>query len=308
MLLCIPLLYLYIRYTLNEGKRLQFSRCQAQQVHSMFPHIPLQAITLNLADTHSVSLTVEHILNETIYIPGQEGPPPLSASPHPHSSLPSPASLPTPASGVVQEPNSESSDDASSEQETDDTNGDDHSSGETPINSGTSEVPCVGVEGDGDHGTRMETGHSDGNSGCGNGGVTTGSLRHRNVDRTEIRTDMHSRRSVGGEPQASGVDTTETSSGEVDVNPLSDSGVSVQDPSIPSTPNPQTHDIAHKRTDRSSTAQSSSPRTTTRKSSSNPGSSSLPVPTPSPYSFASLQLRKQNLLQNARRYAYLMVT
>jgi len=277
----------------------------------MFPHIPLQAITLNLADTHSVSLTVEHILNETIYIPGQEGPPPLSpALPHPHPSLPSPPSPPTPASGVLQEPNSESSDDVSSEQETDDTNGDDHSSGETPIDSGTSEVPRVGVEGDGDHSTRMETGDSDGNSGCGNGGVTTGSLRHRNVDRTEMRTDMHSRRSVGGEPQASGVSTTETSSGEVDVNPMhtsSDSGVSVQDSSIPSAPNPQTHDIAHKRTDRSDTAQLSSPRMTARKNSSNPGLSSLPVPTPSPYSFASLQLRKQNLLLNARRYVYLMV-
>lgn len=291
---------------------LQFSRCQAQQVHSMFPHIPLQAITLNLADTHSVSLTVEHILNETIYIPGQESPPPLSpASPHSHPSLPSPASLPTPASGVLQEPNSDSSDDVSSEQETDDTIGDDHSSGETPINSGTSEVPRVGVEDDGDHSTRMETGHSDGNSGCGNGGVTTGSLRHRNVDRTEMRTDMHSRMSVGGEPQASGVNATETSSGEIDVNPMhtsSDNGVSVQDPSIPSAPNPQTHDMAHKRTDRSSTAQLSSPRTTARKSSSNPGSSSLPVPTPSPYSFASLQQRKQKLLQSARRYVYLVVT
>lgn len=292
----------------------------------MFPHIPLQAITLNLADTHSVSLTVEHILNETIYIPGQEGPPPLSpASPHPHPSLPSPPSLPTPASGVLQEPNSESSDDVSSEQETDDMNGDDHSSGETLINSGTSEVhvPRVGVEGDGDHCTRMETDHSDGNSGCGNGGVTTGdsgygnggvtsgSLRHRNVDRTEMRTDTHSRGSVGGEPQASQVNATETSSGEVAVNPMhtsSDSGVSVQDPSIPSAPNPQTHDIAHTRTVRSNTAQLSSPRTTARKSSSNPGLSSLPVPTPSPYSFASLQLRKQKLLCSARRYVYLMVT
>lgn len=43
----------------------------AQQVHSMFPHIPLQAITLDLADTHSVSLTVDRVLNNTIYIPEQ---------------------------------------------------------------------------------------------------------------------------------------------------------------------------------------------------------------------------------------------
>ena len=35
----------------------------------MFPHVPLQAITLDLADTRSISLTVEHILNNTIYIP-----------------------------------------------------------------------------------------------------------------------------------------------------------------------------------------------------------------------------------------------
>lgn len=37
----------------------------------MFPNVPLQAITLDLADTHSVSLTVDHILNESIYIPGE---------------------------------------------------------------------------------------------------------------------------------------------------------------------------------------------------------------------------------------------
>ena len=34
----------------------------------MFPHVPLQAITLDLADTRSISLTVEHILNNAIYI------------------------------------------------------------------------------------------------------------------------------------------------------------------------------------------------------------------------------------------------
>ena len=42
---------------------------QAQQVHAMFPHVSLQAITLDLADTRSISLTVEHILNNAIYIP-----------------------------------------------------------------------------------------------------------------------------------------------------------------------------------------------------------------------------------------------
>ena len=48
-----------------------FSLSQAQQVHSMFPDIPLQAITLDLADTHSVSLTVDRVLNNTIFIPEQ---------------------------------------------------------------------------------------------------------------------------------------------------------------------------------------------------------------------------------------------
>ena len=39
----------------------------------MFPHVPLQAITLDLADTHSVSLTVDRILSNSIYIPGEGG-------------------------------------------------------------------------------------------------------------------------------------------------------------------------------------------------------------------------------------------
>ncbi len=38
----------------------------------MFPHVPLQAITLDLVDTHSVSLTVDRILSHSIYIPGHE--------------------------------------------------------------------------------------------------------------------------------------------------------------------------------------------------------------------------------------------
>jgi hypothetical protein len=46
---------------------------QAQQIHSMFPHVPIQAITLDLADTHSVSLTVDRILNDSIYIPREGG-------------------------------------------------------------------------------------------------------------------------------------------------------------------------------------------------------------------------------------------
>ena len=39
----------------------------------MFPHVPLQAITLDLADTRSISQTVEHILNNAIYIPDNDG-------------------------------------------------------------------------------------------------------------------------------------------------------------------------------------------------------------------------------------------
>ena len=38
----------------------------------MFHNIPLQAITINLADTHSILLTVDRILNNSIYIPAQE--------------------------------------------------------------------------------------------------------------------------------------------------------------------------------------------------------------------------------------------
>ncbi len=40
----------------------------------MFPHIPLEAITLDLADTHSISLTVERIISNVIYIPGPDRP------------------------------------------------------------------------------------------------------------------------------------------------------------------------------------------------------------------------------------------
>ena len=73
----------------------------------MFPHIPLQAITLNLADTHSVSLTVEHILNDTIYIPGQDDDPsPSPLSPHTNPPLSSPHSIH--ANSVLNDSDSES--------------------------------------------------------------------------------------------------------------------------------------------------------------------------------------------------------
>ena len=50
-------------------KNLIFKCLQAQHIHSMFPDVPMQAITLDLAETRSISLTVEHILNNAIYIP-----------------------------------------------------------------------------------------------------------------------------------------------------------------------------------------------------------------------------------------------
>jgi len=68
LLLCIIVVCLFI--------------LQAQQVHSMFPHVPLQAITLDLVDTHSVSLTVDRILSQSIYIPEQlQGTPLLQDEP-----------------------------------------------------------------------------------------------------------------------------------------------------------------------------------------------------------------------------------
>ena len=79
-------------YTLYRYSLLHLT--QAQQVHSMFPHVPLQAITLDLADTHSVSLTVDRVLNNTIYIPdrqqlqGEES----ASSSEPHPATPSHAS------------------------------------------------------------------------------------------------------------------------------------------------------------------------------------------------------------------------
>ena len=59
---------------------------QAQQIRAMFPHIPMQAITLDLADTRSISLTVEHILNNAIYIPDGD----------PGNAVPGSSATPTP--------------------------------------------------------------------------------------------------------------------------------------------------------------------------------------------------------------------
>ena len=60
----------------------------------MFAHIPLQAITLDLVDTHSVSLTVDHILTRSIFIPGQDsdtGSPPVEGTATPDTPLDTPA-------------------------------------------------------------------------------------------------------------------------------------------------------------------------------------------------------------------------
>ena len=56
----------------------------------MFPHVPLQAITLDLADTRSISQTVEHILNNAIYIPENDA---TAATPN----IPLTPATPTPA-------------------------------------------------------------------------------------------------------------------------------------------------------------------------------------------------------------------
>ena len=110
---CVPLyrdIQVIIVLTWKRGHySCLFLPWQAQQVHSMFPHIPLQAITLNLADTHSVSLTVEHILNDTIYIPGQDDDPsPSPLSPHTNPPLSSPPSTQASANSIPSELDSDS--------------------------------------------------------------------------------------------------------------------------------------------------------------------------------------------------------
>eukprot|EP00731_Ephydatia_muelleri_P026764 Em0018g864a len=69
----------------------------AQQVHTMFPNIPLQAITIDLADTHSILLTVDRILNNSIYIPAQEvlpAPPPTPLGPRTDAAVEDPGLRP----------------------------------------------------------------------------------------------------------------------------------------------------------------------------------------------------------------------
>ena len=82
---------------------------QAQQIHSMFPNVPIQAITLDLADTHSVSLTVDRILSDSIYIPeGGVADVPPGEDPAPSSSPPLPSGS-TAASGAGGEGNEDTS-------------------------------------------------------------------------------------------------------------------------------------------------------------------------------------------------------
>ena len=105
----------------------------------MFPHVPLQAITLDLADTHSVSLTVDRVLNNTIYIPDQQqqqqqqGEESTSSEPHPLGATPTSASSPLPHQGGVIEGES-------SDQDTSATSSESHSTSATSSRD-TSETP-----------------------------------------------------------------------------------------------------------------------------------------------------------------------
>lgn len=116
-----------------------FSLSQAQQVHSMFPDIPLQAITLDLADTHSVSLTVDRVLNNTIFIPEQHQLQQHQQGEEP----PSPDTLPPTASQVTSTPllnHSGSVEGDSSDQEADAHSSESHSTSSTSSR-GSSETP-----------------------------------------------------------------------------------------------------------------------------------------------------------------------
>lgn len=277
----------------------------------MFPHIPLQAITLNLADTHSVSLTVEHILNDTIYIPGQDDDPsPSPLSPHTNPPLSSPHSIH--ANSVLNDSDSEStaSDSSTSDMLNNsptDSRGDVPSvSEEADVRGGggretsaereTPDTPGVGTEDssstvtEDSSGTTVEMVHSAGN--CMHqheDGVTTNTVRHRNIDRGGTSSEEQSCNE--GELQTTcsfGVDPIEAISRESEsdhVTAPSDSRISVVDAS------------AEGQDD------SSSPEMNMSEDADSQGASSpSPLSTPSPYSFASLQQRKQKLLLNARRY------
>lgn len=223
----------------------------------MFPHIPLQAITLNLADTHSVSLTVEHILNDTIYIPGQDDDPsPSPLSPHTNPPLSSPHSIH--ANSVLNDSDSEStaSDSSTSDMLNNsptDSHGDVPSvSEEADVRGGggretsaereTPDTPGVGTEDssstvtEDSSGTTVEMVHSAGN--CMHqheDGVTTNTVRHRNIDRGGTSSEKQSCNE--GELQTTcsfGVDPIEAISRESEIDHVtapSDSRISVVDAS-----------------------------------------------------------------------------
>ena len=281
----------------------------------MFPHIPLQAITLNLADTHSVSLTVEHILNDTIYIPGQDDDPsPSPLSSHTNPTLSSPPSTQASANGVPSESDSDStsSDSTTSVSSmlnngTTDSGGDgvaeevtaDGGGGrEGRESSAERETPDIlGVETEDSSSTTVEATTVEAVHTAGNcthqhrDGATANTVRHRNVDRGGTSTSPGEQSCNEGKLQTAcsfGVDSTETSSREFDhVTAPRDSQISVLNTSAEGQDVSSSSEMNMCTDDDSQGAVSPSP---------------LSTPSPSPYSFGSLQQRKQKLLLNAKRY------
>ena len=277
----------------------------------MFPHIPLQAITLNLADTHSVSLTVEHILNDTIYIPGQDDDPsPSPLSPHTNPPLSSPHSIH--ANSVLNDSDSESTTSDSSISDSSVLNNSpadssvlnnsaSDSSGDVPSvleeadvrgggcreTSAERETPDTpGVRTEDSSSTTVEMIHSAGNCVHQHGGSATNTVRHRNIDRGGTSSAEQSCNEGKLQTTCSfGVDPIEAIRRESEIDHVtasSDSRISVVDTSAEEQNG------------------SSSPEMSMSEGADSQGASS---PSPlSPYSFASLQQRKQKLLLNARRY------
>ena len=270
----------------------------------MFPHIPLQAITLNLADTHSVSLTVEHILNDTIYIPGQDDDPsPSPLSPHTNPPLSSPHSIH--ANSVLNDSDSESTTSDSSISDISVLNNSASDSSDVPSvleeadvrgggcreTSAERETPDTpGVRTEDSSSTTVEMIQSAGNCVHQHGdGATTNNVRHRNIDRGGTSSAEQSCNEGKLQTTCSFVvDPIEAIRRESEVDHVtapSDSRISVVDASTEGQNG------------------SSSPEMSMSEGSDSQGASSpSPLSTLSPYSFASLQQRKQKLLLNARRY------
>ena len=167
---------------------------------------------------------------------------------------------------------------------------------ETSAERETPDTPGVGTEDssstvtEDSSGTTVEMVHSAGN--CMHqheDGVTTNTVRHRNIDRGGTSSEKQSCNE--GELQTTcsfGVDPIEAISRESEIDHVtapSDSRISVVDASAEGQNG------------------SSSPEMNMSEDADSQGASSpSPLSTPSPYSFASLQQRKQKLLLNARRY------